>query len=195
MNPCNTDWQRKWLRLDVYAPEIQEMATAAQQLASNWFHARAESKKLLVLVGETGVGKTLCAKALLDWARSGVAHLAWERRHWRDVIPSASFYRWPEIADKFKEGQYGVLQDLFDTTLIGLDDVGAEHDPSRNAADKLCQVLSRRQDRLWTVITTNVAPAEWPTRFDKRIADRLMRSSVVVDLSHVESYSLRREAA
>jgi DNA replication protein DnaC len=192
MHPCKTDWQRKWLRLDVYAPEIQAMADAAQQLGSNWFHNRRDSKKLLVLVGETGCGKTHTAKALLDWAQCGVAHLAWERRHWRDVIPSAAFYRWPEITDKFKEGQYGVLQDLFDVTLAGIDDLGAEHDPSRNAADKLCQVLSRRQDRLWSVITTNVSPIEWPHRFDKRIADRLMRSSVIVDLSKVESYALVR---
>lgn len=191
-HPCRTSWQQKFLALDVYHPAIQTMADAAEEFAGGWFRAKPDAKRLLVLMGDTGCGKTHTAGALLRWSRQ-LSPLAWERGHWA-TVPSSTFYRWPEITDRFKEGQYGVMNDLFDTTLIALDDIGAEHDPSRNAAEKLCQVLSRRH-RLWTVVTTNIAPDDWPARFDRRIADRLMRNSRVVDLFSVESYALAWQAA
>jgi DNA replication protein DnaC len=58
-------------------------------------------------------------------------------------------------------------------------------------ADKLCQVMERRRHE-FTVITTNISPAQWNQRFDIRIADRLMRSSTIIDLTGVPSYAVAR---
>jgi DNA replication protein DnaC len=84
--------------------------------------------------------------------------------------------------------EYGILEDLFTTNTIALDDIGAEHG-SPFVSEKLCQVLSRRE-RLYTVVTTNIAPEHWPTKMELRVADRLMRNSVQIDLSEAESYAL-----
>ena len=101
--------------------------------------------------------------------------------------------RWPEATDGFKAGEYGCIEEAINAGLLIIDDVGAEHDPSRNGTDKLCQVLSRREKR-FTLLTTNIKPEAWAERFDVRIADRLLRNSVVLNLA-CESYALREEAA
>ena len=81
------------------------------------------------------------------------------------------------------------MEDAFNADLVVIDDVGSENDPWKVCADKFCQILSRREKK-FTVVTTNVTPEQWTERFDGRINDRLMRSSVVNQLS-AESYSLR----
>ena len=108
---------------------------------------------------------------------------------WEISIPSVLYVNWPEVVDGFKEGLYGVVQDCFESSLLIIDDIGAEHDPSKNAADKVCQILSKREHK-FNVITTNVHQTSWSNKFDMRIADRLLRNSVVVDLSDIESHSL-----
>jgi DNA replication protein DnaC len=185
---CKTIWQRKWLELDVTNPALQDMATAIESFCRRWY-LNEPSPSLLVLCGPCGVGKTHCAGRVAEWARY-VAVPAMEAGNWGMKVPSVKFVRWPEITDAFKEGHYGVINDCNEVSFLIIDDIGAEHDPSRNAADKLCQILSHRE-RKFTLITTNISPAAWPERFDARIADRLMRNSRVVDLNNLSSYSVQ----
>lgn len=187
IRPCRTAWQQKRLGLDVTAPAVQEMAEEAEHFAGRWFRNHP-TPAVLVLVGPSGVGKSHTAEAVVRFANQA-GHAAWEQGHWKNLVPSSAFYRWPEIADAFKRGEYGVVDDMMGLSLIVLDDIGAEHDPSRNAMDKLCQVLSRREKR-FTLVTTNISPDVWPERFDVRVADRLFRNSRIVDLSDVHSYAL-----
>lgn len=81
------------------------------------------------------------------------------------------------------------MEDAFNSDLVIIDDVGSENDPWKVCADRFCQILSRREKR-FTVITTNVKPEQWAERFDGRISDRLMRSSVVVSIG-ATSYALK----
>ena len=97
---------------------------------------------------------------------------------------------WPEIANEIAESKNEWLTDAIDCELLVLDDVGAENDPWKRCADKLCQILSRREKK-FTILTTNIKPESWPAQFDGRITDRLLRNSVVVDLSSTESYAMR----
>ena len=187
-NPCRTPWQRKWLGLDVTSKAVQRMADEAEKFTARWFRNHPHSS-LLVLAGEYGTGKSHVARAIHRFATTAAWSAFHENKAWGARIPGSLYLRWPEVADAFKEGQYGVLEDCFTESLVILDDVGAEHDPSKNAADKFCQVLTRRE-RLFTLVTTNISPALWPERFDGRIADRLLRNSVVVELSDTRSYSL-----
>jgi DNA replication protein DnaC len=163
------------------------MADAAEKFAGRWFRNNP-APALLVLAGENGTGKSHTGRRLSEFARAS-SFSAWERGGWKGCLPSATFCHWPEIVDGFKAGNYAAVSDYFSTSLLVLDDVGAEHDPSRNGVDKLCQILSRRENK-FTVVTTNIAPSHWPERFDNRIADRLMRNSEVRQLFQVESFAL-----
>lgn len=180
------EWQTKWLNLEVTVPKVQELADEIEAFAKRWF-CRLPKPGLLVLAGPPGIGKTHVAKAIHKWA-GHVAVAAWEKTYWKDKVPNSLFLSWPEVTDGFKEGRYEILADCFSTDLLVLDDVGAEHDPSRNAADKLCQILSQRAEA-FTLITTNIAPEGWAQKFDARIEDRMYRNSIVMDLSEIKSYS------
>lgn len=96
---------------------------------------------------------------------------------------------WPEVANELNEKNFSSMQGLMDHELIVLDDVGAENDPWKVCADKLCQIMSRRESK-FAVVTTNAAPDKWTEVFDGRITDRFLRNSVLVDLSGVPSYAL-----
>lgn len=139
--------------------------------------------RLLVLWGPNGTGKTHTAKAVHNWVWQ-VAISKMIVRSPGVVEPIMSEFRnWPGLLDLLKGGNWEATDDLFDATVLILDDIGAAHDPSRVGVDKLCQLLSHREER-WTLVTTNLGPAEWPDVFDRRVASRLLRGlSTVVDLS------------
>lgn len=183
---CRTLWQQKWLKLDATAPGVQLMADKCQEFAFRWFLHQDGAHKL-VLAGDTGRGKTHCAKAIARWS-DAVRMPAWEHGHWKAGPPSTLYAPWAEIVDTFKEGEYQAMQDLCSVSLLIIDDLGAEHDPSRNAVSKLCQVLNRRE-KLYTLVTTNILPEHWSKRFDIRVADRLVRDSEIVELRQTPSYT------
>jgi len=69
-----------------------------------------------------------------------------------------------------------------------IDELGGGHDPSGVGVDKLCQILSRREN-MWTLITTNITASAWESKFDRRVASRFFRNSVHVDLGDVPDFS------
>ena len=82
------------------------------------------------------------------------------------------------------------MADACRADFLVIDDIGAESDryKSGEAIDKLCQILSRREG-MFTVVTTNVEPSNWSALLDARVADRLLRKSVVVDMFEVPSFT------
>jgi DNA replication protein DnaC len=164
------------------------MATEARKFCARWFRNHP-CPGLLVLAGQTGCGKTHTARRIADFARRA-SFSAYENGQWGTKVPSVDFVYWPEFVDKIRAGQAGQMRDAFESDLLVLDDLGAADDPFRIGTDKLCQVLTMREKR-FTVATTNIEPAAWEQSFDRRIADRLLRNSVVVDLTQVPSYTLR----
>ena len=165
------------------------LADDAEEFCSSFFFQNRK-KPLLVIVGQYGSGKTHVARKIANYCNSG-AMAAVNRGHWSGrCIPSATFRSWPELCNEFNAKDESSLQDLFNEDMLSLDDIGAENDPWKACSDKLCQVLSRRE-RMFTVITTNIAPQHWTEKFDGRIADRLMRFATVSDISAVPSYALR----
>jgi DNA replication protein DnaC len=179
-----TYWQKKHLRLEVTHPIIQEAADHATNLAK-WFatNERIFCKPVLVLCGESGCGKTHIAKHLYRWART------YSGRTGASIV----YQSWAEACDLITEGYDGLVQDCMEADFLALDDVGAESDRYKTGimVDKLCQILSRREER-YTIITTNIGPAQWNSRFDIRVADRLVRNSEVCDMSSVPSYSIQK---
>lgn len=189
MNPCKTKWQKKWLKLDVVDPAIQKLADEAESFCGRWFNNNSQ-KSLLVIVGEFGSGKTHTAKAIFRFCNAA-ATLAFDSEKWgHKQIPDAIYISWPEAAGAFSEKQYGIMDDAYESDLCVIDDIGAENDPWKVCTDKLCQILSRREKK-FTVVTTNIEPSNWSEKFDGRVNDRLLRNSVVVDISRVQSFSMR----
>lgn len=181
-------WQEKWLGLQITHAAVQELADVTEAWCGRFARNR-RNRCVVVAYGPSGTGKTHVARKAFQFCQSA-ATWAWENGFYANV-PGTAFYKWPAVADGFKRGEFSVLDDIFDLdTATFIDDIGAEYDPSQMGVDKLCQILSQRENA-FTFITTNIVPTQWPTRFDSRIADRLLRNSVLVDLAGVESFALQ----
>ena len=189
MTECQSAWGRKWLKLDCHHPLIQSAATSAESFCGRWFRCNPKPS-LMILCGEPNCGKTHIARKIAFWAHcsAGKAYDDGKGKTWKKNLPSLVSLRWPEVVDGFRENSNGVMDDMLSAGLLILDDVGAEYDPTQNATNKLCQVLSRRE-KDFSIITTNIKPEHWPDKFDARICDRFLRNSEVVDLFGVPSYA------
>lgn len=192
--PPNRQWLEKHLNLKTsHHPKLKELE---QEIWWFWYDltkslpANIVRGRLLVIYGENGTGKTHCAKAVYNWARnSNLQYVEIPNRV--DLLSAHSeFWSWPELLDEFKNGGWDIVQDLNKCALLILDELGGGHDPSGVGTDKLCQVLSRRENK-WTILTTNILPAAWEEKFDRRIASRFFRNSIIVDLTGVPDFSLR----
>jgi len=86
---------------------------------------------------------------------------------------------------------YGRLEDLQTETLIVVDEIGADRDPSGHTRDCLARLLSARVGK-WTIITSNKTLGDIQRDIDTRISSRIIRDgSLVVDVD-VPDYSLRK---
>ena len=175
IKPCRTPWQRKRLALDITHPKLQELADDAEAYCRR-FHRKEPGPTLLVIVGDPTTGKSTVAQGIYEWARL--------------VAPDSMFLSWPNVATRISQKDYSLVTRATGAPLVGIDDLGAEHDPFKNAAPYACQLLSAREKKP-TVVTTNIDPANWHEFFGHRIAERLLRNSQVVHLVGVPSYVLR----
>lgn len=184
--PLRTEWQRKWIGLQVTHPKIQKLADAAAGFCGRWVE-QMPNERLLFIGGVSGTGKTHTAEAIISYCRQS-CHLAMKNMpRNRTQTPSVASWRWPELANEFRDKNISALPDLFETDCILLDEVGAEDDPFKVVADKLCQALSRREQK-FTVITSNLMPPAF-AEIDPRIGDRFLRNAKVIDLTGVQSFT------
>ena len=149
---------------------------------------RPTEGRLLILAGTNGTGKTHCAEAVRRWVQL-VGHgkqFILRANHISHL--DCRFWHWPHLLDVLKEGGWDAIDDMFEVSLLIIDDLGGGHDPSGVGVDKLCQVLSRREN-MWTLITTNIVPAAWQEQFDRRVASRFLRNSTLVDLTNVPDFN------
>lgn len=141
----------------------------------------------MVIYGENGTGKSHAAKAVNVWANRIAMNIPLIDADTGVRLADSILVNWPKVVAGFKQDQWD-LEDCFDAALLVIDDIGAEHDPSRIGIEKLYLILERRIHK-WTILTTNVSPNQWEHKFDRRIADRLCRNSEHVDLSQVQSFT------
>lgn len=190
--PCSTPWQRKWLDLECNSPVLQEAATEVERWATRVYDA-VTTLSLVAIYGETGTGKTRMINGAAAWARF-MAVVMWERGGWgrrkRPKAPEVVSLAWPVVTDSIRAKRTELVDDCQRADVLFLDDIGAEDDPFQQATDKLCQILSRRENK-HTMLTTNVMPEHWEKRFDARVDDRLLRNSVVINMSGVQRFSVR----
>ena len=156
-------------------PGVEEAYSAALSFAQDPAHSPYH---WLVLVGETGVGKTHLAASIAQY------RLAAQDSVFFAVVPDLLDHLRSAFAPS-AEVPYG---EMFDTirevgTLI-LDDLGSENNTGW-ATEKLFQIINHRYNhRMPTVVTTNQQMFE---RMDARIASRLSDPS----LSRVVTISAR----
>jgi DNA replication protein DnaC len=185
------NWIRQWLNLDIWNEDVAGLAQHVHQFCSGWTHQR-KSARVLVVSGRSGCGKTHAMSGAMAFSRRACFSLA-ELGLWK-FPPHIQWTNWPQKARLIIEGfpMASVMQDSVDADVLFLDDIGAESDKYRSGetTDALCQLLSRRAIK-WTMITTNYLPEEWPTRWDARVADRLLRNSVICDMRGCGSYATR----
>lgn len=181
------NWREKWLKLKLHHRKLVDLAGAAQSFAERFF-SNWKDDSLFVISGPTGVGKTHVCDGLYRWATHVRLHLpargAWPAHE----LPSITWVPWPKAVNLINETRTEFLQDVERSSLLVLDDIGAENDPWKKGADRLCQILSHRE-REFTIVTTNIEPYLWSEKYDVRIADRLVRNSVIVNLEGVPSYA------
>ena len=185
-------WAERWLGLEPWNPRVIAMARAVEGFCGAWYRNKPNAPRLLVLAGRSGCGKTRAMRGAHRYVRAARV-VAAEHGHW--AWPADEHWcQWPEAASLLTSGR--TVSDSMDssisTDVLFLDDIGAESDKYRSGEtiDALCQLLSRRERR-WTMVTTNYLPEEWPARFDARVADRLLRDSMVCDMRGCGSYSMR----
>lgn len=164
------------------------MANAVERFCSGYSKSPGSNGRLLILYGPTGVGKTHCAKAVDYWAKTMATGLRFVSKPGVVETPYPLFFYWPELLDHMKDGDWRLVDSCSMARLLILDDIGTGHDPSKLGVDKLCRILSAREKK-WTLVTTNIPPANWETTFDARVASRLLRGSTSVSLDGVKDYN------
>lgn len=177
------------MRLELTHPQLQLAADAVHTFAFAWF--RHERPRKLVLYGPSGCGKTALARALFRWAR---ASSSTARERTPECPFRIEFIRWQEISDQLEDARSsvsGLLGDTIDHSLLIVDDIGAESDrfKSGKVIDALGYLLTRRQDRGFTILTTNIPPTAWKDKWDDRVNDRLMRDAEIIDMSACPSWT------
>lgn len=171
------------------------LAEITASFCAHWFRNEPLPASLLVIAsGTSGNGKTHTLRAISRWANAS-AMAAFRNplgRGWgKDRVPGVIMVSWPEVVTGLYEKDkpsLPLLDDMKRVEMLLVDDIGAENDPWKQGADALCQVLSKREHK-FTAVTTNIAIANWATKWEPRIADRLLRFSDVVELLNTPSFA------
>lgn len=184
-------WLDKWLRLNTKKhPQLLELEDAIYQFCSGYAKNPTTGYRL-VIFGENGVGKSHAARAVHHWAKSIALHIPLVVGEELNATTARSeLHNWAQLMNLVRAGQWEFIEQLIPLNLLVLDDVGAEHDPSKFGSEKLYLLLERRVNR-WTIITTNIHQSEWENKMDRRIASRLFRNCQHVCLDSVPDYNTR----
>lgn len=186
------EWLNKWLKITPHHPALRNLEFEVYQFCKEYAQHPRAGRRLLIH-GPNGCGKTHAARAIQNWARRTAMLLPLTRVPNGDEedtqLATVQFLFWPGVVDGFKppRNEYGIIDDAVEQSLVIVDDIGADHDPSGIGREKLFFMLERRVER-WTVLTTNCPPAEWENKFERRIASRFLRNCHSVDLSGVEDF-------
>lgn len=198
--PCQTTWegsfkpdaawQDKWLKMNRHSPEINAYMNRLESFSKRAIK-NVHEKPLLVVFGPNGNGKSHGAKAVVDYFQAA-AFTAYERGWWGSIskkVPSAICLPWATLCEN---RQSGLWRDAAEAEVAALDDAGRETDRFRSGepTEWLSALLDAREGR-FTLVTTNVLPAQWRDQWDSRVEDRLLRNAEHVNLTTIGSYARR----
>lgn len=180
-------WNAKWLNLRTdHHPSLQRLERECGRFCFEMW-ASPMRGRLLLLSGENGTGKSHAAKAVHRWVMTVGHGKTWFPSMGVRASLQSLWWHWPALLDELKGGNWDLVDDCFNVPCLVIDELGGGHDPSGVGTDKLCQILSRREN-MWTLLTTNILESAWESKFDRRIASRFFRNSTVIDLSGVPDF-------
>lgn len=183
---CNREvWLAKWVGLKVTHLKLSRLETGIFEFCRDYAKSPARGRRMLIH-GPNGCGKTHAAKAISRWASRVAIELPLAMGDMGARLAESVYWNWPAFVRSLY-GKWDRTNELVEKELVILDDIGAEHDPSKFGSAELYFILESRE-RKWTVLTTNVHPNEWAKKFDQRIASRFLRNCTVVDLEGVPDF-------
>ncbi len=170
-----------WLKLRTFNdPQLVKLATQCQRWANAF--KNSEAPRWLTIMGNSGTGKTHCARRLWNYAK--------ERSNWSkmDFMPKVIY--WPDFVQELRSGHaYEFRNELKRWPVLFLDDIGAERDPSGFASEEMHTLLGCRMNR-WTLITSNKSP-DALAAIDQRIFSRIIRGPNIAVNVNTQDYSAR----
>lgn len=169
-----------------YHPDVLKLENAIWKFCLG-FSKNPRRGNRVVIFGKNGNGKSKSVRAVKRWVNERAIDLPFVIHNDSVAMATCTLINWASQVDQFKNGDWDI-EEFIETDLLIIDDVGAEHDPSKAGAQKLYLILERREWK-WTIITTNSPPSAWNTKFELRLADRLFRNCEHVDLSELPSFS------
>jgi len=174
-------------------PNLVQLERVSYMFCRDYAANPGHGRRLLIH-GENGSGKSHCARAIFRWAQAASINLPLVNLPLRGEdlgtrLSDAQFIHWPTVVDRFHppHEEWWRVDDAMCCSLLVIDDIGAEHDPSRVGIEKLYLLLERRE-RMWTVLTTNVTPAAWEEKFERRISSRFLRNCDRVSVENVPDF-------
>lgn len=138
--------------------------TQAIEHVDRWL---ASKLRYLVLSGGVGVGKTVAAAYAATFNRGAVVpapHLAQRLDPWKHEVDR------------------GVVRLSLRVPLLVIDDLGTEAADNARFAQAFTDAIDARQDHGRTLITTNLTGAQFKSRYDARIVDRIRHQGRFVEL-------------
>lgn len=146
----------------------------------------------LTFCGPSGVGKTMLASIM--WrAVAPFGGISWtpigEGRYVRESKRDCCWLDWRGATTDMKRGQWDAADAAQQAWFTVIDDIGAEHDPTRACTAVLDRVLRSR--RGWTVLTCNLPLAEIADKLDARISSWMIRDDNLVTEVNTIDYAMR----
>jgi DNA replication protein DnaC len=146
----------------------------------------------LTICGESGIGKTHLARAVWDQFRhENRFNLKFSKSGNFTYGNTAFWCDWRKCCAEFRDGAYGLIEDICNEWFVVIDDLGAEYDPTGFIASATDRIIAGRR-RKWTMITTNMFLSEIANRIDTRIASRMLRDGGVVIESKAVDYVMEQ---
>jgi DNA replication protein DnaC len=160
---------------------------AMVEAGARWVRAikNGEDARWLILLGSSGIGKTLITDRIWRWLKTTP-----DFRAEGDYDPVKLY--WPQFVDKLRSQQgYGLFNAACVWPYTYVDDVCSES-MSEFSTEKLHNLLGSR-DRKWTIVTSNKSLDEIGN-LDTRISSRLIRNQSNLVQADTIDYNLRRRA-
>ena len=189
-------WREEHLgtQWDLRSKETVNMLNAVELFTRKALFNR-DQPAFLILVGMPQTGKTQLAKAAFEYWRRG-SITAYDSGRWK-YPPKYTFAPWSDLANVNPEDRSKIYlwEDLSKAQLAVIDDIGSEVDrfKSGQTTENLRLILEARlTGRKFTIITTNIPPTQWDSKWDIRVTGRLLRDYKLVSTLNTESFSKTR---
>lgn len=139
----------------------------------------------LYLCGKVGAGKTHLAKVIAaDFLRNGKFVAFYSSADCFKLLDQLNFLKKSFYQNDLEEKINALedeLEDVYEADLLVIDDLGTESLNKKHTQEYLLDILKRRKEqKLPTLITSNLLPSDLQKTFDERISSRIQGDFFVV---------------